>query len=82
MVSINLRGVMVGFILGIITSLVIYFLFVRDVTEIKIEGCPVCLTPTVSPIEKLCPECPKCQMCTVCPRCPECLERPVSPRMK
>lgn len=78
--GISLGGVVVGFILGVIVLSLIYFLLIRDVTEIKIEGCPICLTPTISPVEKLCPECPKCESCPTCPRCPECVQRPVSSR--
>lgn len=79
--GISLRGIIVGFILGVIVLSLIYFLLIRDVPKIKVEGCPVCVTPTVTPSEKLCPECPKCQMCPVCPRCPECVERPLPSRM-
>jgi hypothetical protein len=80
MPSIRLRGVIVGFIIGLVVSSLIYFLLIRDISEIKIEACPECITPIVTPVEKLCPECPKCEICPVCPRCPKCLDRPISLR--
>lgn len=80
MASIRLRGVIVGFILGVVVSSLIYFLLSKNVPKIKIEACPECITPVISPVEKLCPECPKCETCPICPRCPKCLERPISLR--
>lgn len=77
--GIGLGGLITGIIIGAVISGFIYFLFFRNVPEIKIESCPVCTKPTVTPVEKLCPECPKCKMCPVCPMPPISLERPPSP---